>query len=136
MPRYFGHCPKDSIIQGGLADFGGKVLRDHSDRRNHLSSFLEIFDTHEPIVAASPATARLPGDEVHRPRLRTSTCARPQGYYCRVGTDLRGAWKVSCCQEANVPLAGLASQSRPDGLLRLPVLHIADVSLCPLLVRS
>ena len=63
MPRYFGHCPKDSIIQGGLADFGGKVLRDHSDRRNHLSSFLEIFDAHERITAASPVIARLFGIE-------------------------------------------------------------------------
>ena len=25
MPRYFGHCPEHSIIQGGLAAFGGKV---------------------------------------------------------------------------------------------------------------
>jgi hypothetical protein len=68
MPRYFGHCPKHSIIQSGLADLGGEVLRDHSDRGNHLLSFIEIFDAHKRIVAASPAAARLPRDEVHRPR--------------------------------------------------------------------
>jgi hypothetical protein len=70
MPRYFGHCPKDSLIQGGLADLSGKVMRDRSDRRNHLSSLLKIFNTHERIVAASPAA-----DEVHR---RISACAKPR----------------------------------------------------------
>jgi hypothetical protein len=59
MPRYFGHCPKDSSIQGGLADLGGKVLRDHSDRLNHLLSLLEIIDAHGRIVAASPKAASL-----------------------------------------------------------------------------
>ena len=58
MPRYFGHCPKDSIIQGGLADLGGKVLRDPSDRRNHLSSlFLKELRVHETLIAA-PSEAR------------------------------------------------------------------------------
>jgi hypothetical protein len=63
------------MIQGGLADVGGKVLGDHSDRLNHLSSFLEIFGTHERIEATSPATARLPRDEMHRLRIRTSAFA-------------------------------------------------------------
>ena len=48
VPRHFGHCPEDPIVQRGLANLGGKVLRDHSDRRNHLSSlFLKICDAHE-----------------------------------------------------------------------------------------
>jgi hypothetical protein len=65
MPRHFGHCAEDSIIQGGLADLRGKVPRDHSDRRNHLSPFLKTFDAHERIVAASSACARF---------LRRRTC--------------------------------------------------------------
>jgi hypothetical protein len=52
MPRYFGQGA-EVIIQNGLADLGSEVLRDHSDRRNHLSSFLEIIDAHERITAAS-----------------------------------------------------------------------------------
>jgi hypothetical protein len=38
MSRHLGHLPEDAIVQRGLANLGNKVLLDHSDRRNHLSS--------------------------------------------------------------------------------------------------
>jgi hypothetical protein len=55
VPRDFGHCVEDSIIQGGFADLGGEVSRDHSDRCNHLSALtIEKFDAHErPQLLAS-----------------------------------------------------------------------------------
>jgi hypothetical protein len=43
MSRHLGHLPEDAIVQRGLANLGNKVLLDHSDRRNHLSSlFLNL----------------------------------------------------------------------------------------------
>jgi hypothetical protein len=46
--KCFGHRPEDSIVQRGLANLCDKVLRDHSDRCNHLSSlFFKMHDAHE-----------------------------------------------------------------------------------------
>jgi hypothetical protein len=46
--KCFGHRPEDSIVQRGLANLCDTVLRDHSDRCNHLSSlFFKMHDAHE-----------------------------------------------------------------------------------------
>jgi hypothetical protein len=48
VPWDFGHCVEDSIIQGGFADLGGEMSRDHSDHCNHLSALtIEKFNAHE-----------------------------------------------------------------------------------------
>jgi hypothetical protein len=48
VPRDLGHCVEDSIIQGGFADLGSEMSRDHSDRCNHLSALtIEKFNAHE-----------------------------------------------------------------------------------------
>jgi hypothetical protein len=48
VPRDLGHCVEDSIIQGGFADLGSEMSRDHSDRCNHFSALtIEKFYAHE-----------------------------------------------------------------------------------------
>jgi hypothetical protein len=60
MPRHFGHCGKDGIVQRGLADLGGKVVCDHSiDATISRSLYLEIFDPLKHLVAANPVAAGL-----------------------------------------------------------------------------
>jgi len=60
VARHFGHRPEDPIVQRGLANLGDKVLRDQSDRRNHLSSLvLEMGDAHK--APSSSERGRLSG---------------------------------------------------------------------------
>jgi hypothetical protein len=48
VPRDLGHCVEDSIVQGGFADLGSEMFRDHSNRCNHLSALIiEKFNAHE-----------------------------------------------------------------------------------------
>jgi hypothetical protein len=48
VPGHLGHRPEDSIVQCGLAKLSDEVVRDLSDRRNHLSPLvLKIYSAHE-----------------------------------------------------------------------------------------
>jgi hypothetical protein len=60
VPRYFGDRPEDPIVQSGLTNLVDKVLRDQSDRRNHLSSLvLKMGDAHK--APSSSECGRLSG---------------------------------------------------------------------------
>src|SRR6185437_11314965 len=48
VPGHLGHGPENSAVQGRLADLVGEVLRDHSDRLDHLLSlFLKRGKGHD-----------------------------------------------------------------------------------------
>jgi hypothetical protein len=48
VPRDFGYCLENSIVQLAFADLGADVVSNCPDCSNHLSSlFLEIVDAHE-----------------------------------------------------------------------------------------
>src|SRR4029077_817459 len=76
VPRYFSHRPEDPIVQSGLTNLVAKVLRDQSDRRNHLSSlFLKMGNSHDARPSNSERSRRMFASRQRKPA--NASTARP-----------------------------------------------------------